>query len=163
MKKSVFLALATIFVASCSHKSVQVSATAGGQISAPISEISMRSRNYIPSATVFKMSGDYANHVAVTLSADGRLQYYPAPSDISSGSIPMEIADGWYLNRQGLSANSVFTKWTFEEYKNLGHTPSQEEILKAIIPGARVTEFRKLPVTSAEAAQMSIDQLKQLL
>lgn len=114
-------------------------------------------------ASAFRMSGDYADHVAVTLGADGKLSYYPAPIDITDLSAPVEIGDGWWLNRQGISPNSVFTKWTFAEYRALKTTPSPAEIKKAIIPGASVTEFRKLPVAASEADRMDPKELLKYL
>ena len=97
------------------------------------------------------MNGDYAANVAVTLNDDGSLAYYPAPSDITPDSAPFDLGNGWWLNRQGLSANSVFTKWTFDEYAALKTPPSREDIIEAIIPGARVTEMVQLPVKLSEA------------
>lgn len=105
----------------------------------------------MPEATAFKMSGDYADRVAVTLNSDGSLAYYPAPTDITANSTPVELGDGWWLNRQGLSANSVFTKWTFDEYSAMDRVPTRAEIISAIIPGAQVTDFMTLPVSSSEA------------
>lgn len=105
----------------------------------------------MPKATIFTMTGEYADKVGVTLNPDGSLRYYPAPSDITENSAPCPLKDGWYLNRQGLSANSVFTKWTFEEYAALPATPSREEIIDAIIPGARVAEMVEIPVSISQA------------
>lgn len=102
-------------------------------------------------ATVFRMSGDYADNVAVTLNDDGSLAYYPAPSDLGQYSAPLALEDGWYLNRQGLGPKSVFTTYTFEEYRNLPAAPSQSQLLEAVIPGAVVTEFRELPLESSDA------------
>lgn len=105
----------------------------------------------LPKATVFKMSGPYADNVAITLNPDGTLLYYPDPSDISASSAPVALEDGWYLNRQGIGANSVFTSFTFEQYAALEKVPSREELLEAVIPDAKVTEFMELPIGSSEA------------
>lgn len=107
--------------------------------------------NAVPRATVFKMNGDYAGNVAVTLNDDGTLSYYPAPSDLTSLSSPLPLGDGWYLNRQGIGPKSVFTTYTFDEYRNLPSAPSHEEILKAVIPGSSVTDFCRIPVDASEA------------
>lgn len=108
-------------------------------------------RGVVLKATAFKMSGDYAGHVAVTLDQCGDLVYFPAPTDLSDASAPVEIGNGWWLNRQGLGPNSVFTKWTFSEYRAMKSVPSPAEIKAAIIPGASVTEFRQLPISASEA------------
>lgn len=113
-------------------------------------------------ATAFKMSGDYADKVAVTLNADGTFAYYPAPSDITEASKPVSLGNGWWLNRQGISPKSQFTKYTFEEYAALKETPSQEELMQAIIPGARVTEFEQLPFPATEAME-NLEAIKKSL
>lgn len=131
----------------CTHKtSADAPAPAPQQI-----HLSGGTLSTLPKATAFQMSGDYADNVAVTLNADGSLLYFPAPSDITANSAPYPLGDGWFLNRQGLSANSVFTKWTFDEYRALGKAPSPQEIKEAIIPGARVTDMKLLPVSISDA------------
>lgn len=102
------------------------------------------SSNYIPKPTAFKMSGDYSNNVAITLDANGNVIYFPAPSDITPESRPVSLGDGWWLNRQGISPSSVFTRYTFEEYSKLQTVPTIKELKAAIIPGARVTEWKNL-------------------
>lgn len=104
-----------------------------------------------PKATVFRMSGDYSDNVGVTLNPDGTLAYFPDPSDITPSSAPIDLGGGWWLNRQGLSSRSVFTKWTFAEYASLERVPSRRQILEAIIPEARVTEMISLPVSLSDA------------
>lgn len=113
-------------------------------------------------ATAFKMSGDYANNVAVTLNADGTFAYYPAPSDITENSRPVDLGNGWWLNRQGITSNSQFTKYTFEEYSKLKSAPTQDELRDAIIPGARVVEFEQLPFAASEAMD-NLNAIKKLL
>lgn len=105
----------------------------------------------IPNATIFRMNGDYADNVAVTLNTDGTLAYYPDPSDISPNSRPTKLDNEWYLNRQGVGYGSVFTTYTFDEYSRLKQAPSQEQIMQSIIPGARVTEVVVTPLTIGEA------------
>lgn len=113
-------------------------------------------------ATAFRMSGDYADNVAVTPGADGRLVYFPAPTDISNNSKPVSLGNGWWLNRQGIGANSVFTKYTFEEYSNLDKVPSSEELNAAIIPGARVVDFIQLPYAASDALNY-LDEIREYL
>ncbi|MDE6006436.1 MAG: hypothetical protein K2G67_02655 [Muribaculaceae bacterium] len=177
MKKYLFLAAGMAMLSACSHKTQSVganSATAQDNGNSNVMEVianqavpanEMNSRPHFArlKATLFKMSGDYSNNVAVTLGPDGSLRYFPAPSDISENSRPEEVGEGWWLNRQGLGANSVFTKWTFDEYRNLKEVPSPEEIKAAIIPGACVTEFRQLAIPAEEAREMKPSDLLLLL
>lgn len=107
--------------------------------------------NAIPKATAFRMSGDYADHVAISIDNNGTITYFPAPTDISVNSAPISLAEGWWLNRQGIGINSVFTKYTFAEYAALPAVPSIEQLKEAIIPGARVTQITTLPFTIGEA------------
>lgn len=159
---------------SCSHKSDVVIASApkpsdfGGEdlpVPVPIPGEIQNSRPVSARlrASLFKMSGDYADHVAVTIGPDGKLSYFPAPTDLSDDSAPVEVGDGWWLNRQGLGPNSVFTKWTFNEYRALKSVPTTEEIKAAVIPGARVTAFEQLTLPASEAKGLApADLLKYL-
>lgn len=109
----------------------------------------LESAAFIPKATAFRMSGAYADKVAVTLDNAGNLVYYPAPGDITKASVPSYLGNGWWLNNQGISANSVFTSWSFDEYAALKEVPSIKDIKAHIIPGAHVTQFFRttVPVT----------------
>lgn len=141
--------------AACSHKTAETA-----QTSAPAPQpVAGPTTGYIPRATVFKMSGPYADKVAVTLDAQGNLTYYPAPGDITEASKPVYLKDGWWLNCQGLSAGSVFTDWTFTDYAALPATPSPSEIKAHIIPGATVTAMERTTVPVTQAMQ-NLDKIK---
>ncbi len=167
MKKGMILALPlALALAGCSHKTQKtVSVPAGtGETAQELPTVMKEGQPaaMMPKATAFRMTGDYADHVAVTIGDGGRLTYFPAPTDITANSAPLEIGDGWWLNRQGLGPGSVFTKWTFTEYRALKSVPTQDEIKTAIIPGACVSEFRRLDVTPNEAARDPHALLPQL-
>lgn len=156
MKQSTFLSVSTpllalLLVSACGSKKE----TSSYLPTAPVKTIIIGGEDVrmTPKATVFKTNGNYADNVAVTLNPDGTLAYYPDPSDLSDFSSPLSLGNGWFLNRQGIGPNSVFTSYTFEEYRSLSQPPTQEELLKAIIPGAAVTEFVQLPVEASEALQ----------
>lgn len=105
----------------------------------------------MPRATVFRMSGDYADNVPVDIYPQGRLFSYPAPTDVSEASAPVPLAGGWWLDRRGVGEHTVFTRWTYGEYSALKETPSPREISAAVIPGARVTKVLHLDMTPQEA------------
>ena len=105
----------------------------------------------MPRATVFRMSGNYADHVPVNIYPQGRLFSYPAPTDLTETSAPVPLADGWWLDRRGIGEHTVFTKWTYAEYRALKEVPSPREISGAVIPGARVTKVMHLDMTPQEA------------
>lgn len=168
MKKILLFIPAMILAASCSHKSTTASdtipdatkqATIGG---VAIGFRNSRPVNAIPKASAFRMSGDFADNVAVTLNPDGSLAYFPDPSDISQSSRPIALGNGWWLNRQGISANSMFTRYTFAEYSALKKVPSVKQLKASLIPGARVTEMRELPFSINEAPQ-HLDSIRSFL
>lgn len=105
----------------------------------------------LPKAYIYKVSNEYADHVTATV-VDGRLVSYPAPSDITESTAPMQLKDGWWLDRSGINQNSVYLKWTRAEYRALPSTPTPAEILDAVIPGARPAQLTQLPISAAEAA-----------
>ena len=156
MNKIIPFAMLAILLGSCSHHTYVVKEKT--ESLAPSIRVKHReiggdngSLAFMPNATAFRMSGDYSNNVAVTLSPSGELQYFPAPTDITADSEPVELGEGWWLNNQGLGPNSVFTKYTFAEYSALPEVPSPEQLKLSIIPGARVTEFIELPMKVGDA------------
>lgn len=162
MNKMIYILPLALAAAACSHKSAPAAddAAAGNPptvVRANPAVIGYRGgpagkgSKAIPKATAFRMSGDYAGNVAVTLGNDGQLSYFPATTDITSASRPVDLGDGWWLNRQGIGPGSVFTRYSFEEYSALPSTPSPQEIKDAIIPGARVLKMVSLPYSASEA------------
>ncbi len=178
MKKLIIPLSVSIIIATsaCSHKNVADNAAVGAQAEQSEMIISQgksyrggaigyrdsKPVNAMPKATAFKMSGDYADNVAVTLGPNGEMLYFPAPTDISANSAPVDLGDGWWLNRQGIGAGSCFTKYTFKEYSALKKVPTQSELKEAIIPGAKVTEIRQLPFSASEAMQ-NLDSIRSFL
>lgn len=176
MKKTLFVSLLIMgaIMISCTNKTYRAAVTSTGssspsQVESPSAQggnmVALPSTggpvsNILPDATAFRMTGDYENNVAITLNRNGEIIYFPAPSDITADSEPIELGKGWWLNRQGLGPNSVFTSYTFAEYASLPETPSVEQLKKAIIPGAKVTEFIELPVKAGEAV-MNLDYVKE--
>lgn len=159
MKKIFFILPLMAILLACSHKTTESASTNSGvaigygdnQKSSP-TMVPLTTNGIIPKATAFKMSGDYADNVAITIDGNGRIVYYPAPTDLTKASKPVSLGNGWWLNRQGISANSVFTKYTFEEYCKLKTPPTQQELKDAIIPGARVIQMVQLPMSISEAS-----------
>ena len=85
---------------------------------------------------IYKTHGDYRNLVPVTLNADGTgIISYPAPGDVGRNgrySTPVEIDDGYLWDRRGISANSAFTDYTYEQYAALQSAPSTDELMSHI-------------------------------
>lgn len=108
---------------------------------------------FLPRAVIYRTNGDYDDRVPVTLDATRTsIVSYPAPTDVTSASAPLVLADGWLLDRRGgISMNSAFLDWTYAQYAAMSHAPSIAEIMAHIIPEARVTAIRALPLTATGA------------
>lgn len=105
----------------------------------------------MPKAIIYKTSGDFQQNVPVQVNADGSLLSYPAPSDIPENAAPVQLESGWLLSPVGVGPQTVFTTYTYDEYRRLSQPPAPEEILKAVIPGSRVTTTMQVPMTLGEA------------
>lgn len=75
-----------------------------------------------------------------------RIVSFPAPGDLRSAT-PLPLADGYLLDRRGISPNSVFTTYTYPEYTALSEAPAIDVLKSSIIPGAKVTRIVRLPMT----------------
>lgn len=150
----------TLMIGACSSKNKIVNDAASGQQS--VASVGLTGARSLPKATAFKMNGNYSKQVGVTLDNNGRLTYFPAPGDITPNSVPLDLGNGWWLNRQGIGEGSVFTRWTFEEYSKLKNVPTQEEILKSIIPGSKVESFTVLPY-SQNGILTHLEEVKEFL
>ncbi len=119
--------------------------------------------SFIPKAVIYTMNGDWSQYVPVNVTEDGAtLISFPAPSDIKAFSTPVNVGDGYWLDRRGIGPNTVFTRWTYAEYSQLPTVPAPDEILDNIIPGARVTEILELPLPASVAAKQP-SKIRQLV
>ncbi|WP_289858585.1 hypothetical protein [uncultured Muribaculum sp.] len=110
-----------------------------------------------PKAVIYKTNGNFSNNVPITLSADSKkLISFPAPSDITEQTAPIKLSQGYWLDRRGISPNTAFTKFTYRQLKS---TPSANELKKAIIPGAIVTEIVQLPYPVGQVTVQQCDSL----
>lgn len=62
-------------------------------------------------------------NVPVKLNADGTLLSYPAPSDIPENAAPVQLESGWLLSPVGVGPQTVFTTYTYDEYRRLSQPP----------------------------------------
>ncbi len=86
---------------------------------------------------IYKTIKDYSNNVPIIMNeSKDRIVSYPAISDVLiNGTLakPTQLAKGYLLDNFGISANSVFTSFTFEEYSNLDKVPTIQEFMDRII------------------------------
>ena len=169
MKKMIFALPLLLISGACSHKNmVKSDELAGDTFTTTVPERGIPKRTnysgrFVLSALAFKMSGDYSDNVAVRVNDSGELTYFPDPADISEKSRPVDLGDGWWLDRQGIGDGYRFTKYTFKEYAALKQVPSRQELLDAIIPGAVVTEVHPFPSIPASEAMDHLSEIKKEL
>ena len=152
MKKLIFFTFLIVMLSSCSHKLRETQNKNVYPVPLP-QTVGVSPVRVQPNATAFRMSGDFANNIAITLNSAGNPVYFPDPKDITADSAPIDLGDGWWLNRQGIGKNSVFTTYTFAEYATLPEVPTIQQLKNSIIPGAIVTEFIELPFKMNQATQ----------
>lgn len=159
MKKPYIAVLALLIpgIISCSSQKKADAESASADTRSMVSKVVRPIRSTpiaaIPKATAFRMNGDYADQVAITLNDDGTLAYYPDPKDITESSRPVDLGNGWWLNRQGLSDKSVFTRYTFADYAALKSVPTHAQLIESIIPDAKITGFQELPYNVTDAME----------
>ncbi len=123
----------------------QPSESIGGHSDAPI-------HRALPRAIIYKTNGDYRDNVPVTLNAAGTaLVSFPSPSDLTDQSTPLPLADGYLLDRRGVTMNTRFTRYTYDRYRALITPPAPATLIDSIIPSARVTELHRLDITPQQA------------
>ncbi len=117
------------------------------------SEVTSSSVAALPSAIVYRTSGNYNNHVPVTLNSDGTaILSYPDPRDVASPNVtPIELENGYLLDRRGVNLNTAYLDYTYEEYAALGNTPSTKELMEHILAKNAITEMYRLPIKASEA------------
>lgn len=151
---SIAIAAASLCAAACS--STKTAADAPTPITPPQTitknTIGGKPASAMPKAVAYRTNGDFIHNVPITLSADRKqIISYPAPSDLSASSFPVQLNDGYLLDRRGISANTAFTKYTYDEYSRMSMAPSLKELKEAIIGGAEVVEIVVLPMTLSQA------------
>lgn len=120
---------------------------------------SMASAKDLPMQLAYKMKGDYANLVPVTMDSNHEeIISYPDPCDINSNQRPVALGDGWYLDRRGISMNTAFLDYTYEAYAALKKAPTIEELKAHIIDKEGIKD-----IVSLGKKQLSIDEAKQLV
>lgn len=109
----------------------------------------------MPKAVIYKTNGDYNDHVVINLSHDGKRPVsFPAPTDITEASTPLPLKGGWLLDRRGaVGANTVFLTYTYAQYAKLPKAPSIDELMASIMPVAKVTETKVLPIVLSKVIQ----------
>lgn len=94
---------------------------------------------------IYKTKGDYRNLVPITLSADKKhVIARPAPGDLMLGdgfATPIELADGYLLDRRGVGPGTAFIEYTYKHYFAIKGIPTEEDLLRRIVDSDPFTEI----------------------
>jgi hypothetical protein len=98
-----------------------------------------------PPVIVYKTKKDYYDHVPVTLSDDkSKVISYPAPSDIKRNgqyTLPSRLKDGYLLDNRGISKNTAFLRFTYEDYYTMDNIPTADRLMNYVIDDDPFTEM----------------------
>ena len=94
---------------------------------------------------VYRTKEDRSDRVPVLLSPDRKtIVSYPHPKDLRANdglSVPVELGDGWLLDRRGIGMNVAFLGMTYSEYAALEKAPSLAELEAAITDREPLTDL----------------------
>lgn len=154
MKKHFYQSFLIIFIVGFFGCSPKVSETVQNtEVNAPSTV------KALPSYLIYKMHGDYADFVPITLNAEGNtIISYPAPTDISISQKPVALGNGWFLDRRGIGIYSAFTDFTYEEYSMMDKTPSIDLLMSHIIARKGVSA-----IYDCGTQRRTVDEFKKLV
>lgn len=91
----------------------------------------------IPPYVIYQTRKDYHDKVPVTLSEDkSTVLAYPGRGDIFSDggyATPLDLGNGYLLDRRGIGRGTAFLDLTYEEYEHLDEEPDASFIMKHIL------------------------------
>lgn len=158
MYKILFILFTMIAATGCKpHKAAEKTDNDNSFTTLPMKEpmkvvVSTPMANAMPAAIVYKTRADYNNNVPINLNADKTsIVSYPDPHDIHSQSAPLTLADGYLLDRRGISPTVAFTSFTYQQYAALSHVPSTSTLFDSIIDKSPLTEMYRLPISINQA------------
>lgn len=151
MKQMMLPLIAAIALAGCHSQKDTMQSNAASP--APSVAPAVQPQRALPRAIVYRTSQPSADLVPVAMNSDGKtLASYPAVTDVSAAtSTPIQLGDGWMLDRRGIGPDAAFTGYTYADYAALKTTPSPAELIESIRPAIRVTDMYSLPITANEA------------
>jgi hypothetical protein len=98
-----------------------------------------------PPVIVYKTRNNYFDKVPVTLSDDKqRILSYPAQSDIMLAGkfvFPTQLDDGYLLDNRGISPNSAFLRFSYQDYYNMDNIPDARRLMNYILDDNPFIEF----------------------
>jgi hypothetical protein len=101
----------------------------------------------LPSAPciIYKTKADYSRYVPVMFSADkNKIISYPDKKDIyfkGNLAYPTPLTGGFLLDNRGIGPDVAFLNITYEAYRDLGKTPSMDELMQLILDKDPIAEM----------------------
>lgn len=106
-----------------------------------------KSAKPFPPTMIYKTNNDYFYNVPVTLNKEKTMIInYPDIKDVfykGELAYPTKLKNGYLLDNRGVSENTVFLKYTYNEYSKLDKTPDIESLFKSIIDFNPFSEIYK--------------------
>jgi hypothetical protein len=113
---------------------------------------------------IYKTKADYSAYIPVVMNdSKDVIVSYPSPKDVfynGNLALPEKLGKGYLLDNVGISKNSVFTSYTFEEYSKLETAPSIERLLKSITDK---DPFVEVYDCGPRGKYSTVDDLKKLI
>lgn len=107
----------------------------------------------LPRAIIYKTKADYNDLVPVTMDESrSMIVAYPAPSDVVAGDSyarPTKLEGGYLLDNRGITPNSAFLDYTYEEYAKLNPHPTAAELLDHVVETHPFVEIYYVPRASS--------------
>ena len=149
MKALLLLASVLMITGCCGQKDAaqtqateETGPTAGGEKLTPVPAPDMAATARV---VVYRTRANVQDHVPVTLSEDGTaIVSYPDPTDLRAPGglpLPVQLEQGWLLDRRGVGVNSAFLDMTYAEYAALDEPPSMIEMSGALQDRQPITDM----------------------
>lgn len=121
-------------------------------------------RDVMPRAVAYRTNGDYSQYVTISVNPQGQVLSFPDPRDVGEQSVPINLGDGWLLDRRGgIGPDTRFIRITYSDYHNLPAPPSIFELKEAIIKDARVTQTMVFNDLTPRQAAKDPEKVKKLI
>lgn len=138
--KAPLIAMAVLLFAGCHEKKEVAQTTAATTTpSAGAGQLSQATATGVAATAhvlVYRTKDDHKDNVPIMLSEDRKtILSYPHPKDLRTSTglaVPIELENGWLLDRRGIGMNTAFLGMTYTEYAALEDAPSLAELDAAI-------------------------------
>ncbi|MBZ0205674.1 MAG: hypothetical protein K8H89_05075 [Flavobacteriales bacterium] len=146
--KAPTLLLAALFFGGCCGKKEAARTTASAGPTAGTEQLSVAASAGVAATAhvlVYRTKEDRNEQVPVMLSGDRKsILSYPHPGDLRTAdglTVPVELENGWLLDRRGIGMNVAFLRITYSEYAAMESAPSLAELEAAITDRDPLTDL----------------------